>query len=211
VTYRWLILICTAAALVSGGRAVAQDKADIKLRHWYLGVQVTAGERDRWDVFGQEGLPPVPVAERGNGGGILFGYRFGDRFLLGLQLAVTEHDLEGVAERLFDTEFLVTGTVLFRERHTLQPFLRGGFGAGGTVLESPDGAGRSTSLGTAVVAGAGFQVRLSSRFSLEWELVANFTNVREIHIDSEAGASTIGHVKISNVGWRNGIGLMIWF
>lgn len=207
----WIILICAAVALAGGGRAAAQDNADVKLRHWYLGVQVNAGERDRWDVFGQEGLPPAPVAERGNGGGFLFGYRFGGRFLLGLQFAVTEHDLEGVSERLYDTEFLVTGTVLFRERHTLQPFLRGGFGAGGVVLEGPVGDGRTTSLGTAVVAGAGFQVRLSSRFSLEWELVANFTNFMEIHNNSEAGPDTIGNVKISNVGWRNGIGLMIWF
>lgn len=208
---RWIILICAASALAAGGPATAQDDAEIKLRRWYLGVQGNSGERDRWDVFGQEDIPPAPVVEKGRGGGFLFGYRFGGRFLLGLQLAVTGHDLEGVPEKLYDTEFLVTGTVLFRERRTLQPFLRGGFGGGGVVLEGSGGDGHTTSLGAAVIAGGGVQVRLSSRFSLEWEIVANFTNFFEVNNNSEGGTDTTGHVKTSNAGWRNGIGLMIWF
>ena len=104
-------------------RLGAEEADEVKLRRWYLGVQGNSGERDQWDVFGQEDLPPAAVVNDGGGGGLLFGYRFGGRFLLGLQLTVTGHDLIEVPEQLYDVEALVTGTVLFRERSTFQPFL----------------------------------------------------------------------------------------
>ena len=207
-----IILICTAMALSGGTCATAAENEDVKLRRWFLGVQGNSAERDRWDVFGQEDMPQAPVSVRGRGGGASFGYRFGDRFLLGLQLAVTRHDMVGVPEKILSVEALVTGTVLFRERSTFQPFIRGGAGGGAVVLERPDGDGNTTSLGTAVVAGGGVQVRLSSRFSLEWEIVGTFTNFLEGREKPDGGdPDHTWRVQTSNMGWRNGIGVMVWF
>lgn len=203
----WGILICLLLAWSCPASAGAEEADEVKLRRWYLGVQGNSGERDQWDVFGQEDLPPAEVVNDGGGGGVLFGYRFGGRFLLGLQLTVIGHDLIEVPEQLYDVEALVTGTVLFRERSTFQPFLRGGFGAGSAVLEKPGGDGSTTSLGTATIAGGGFQIRLSSRFSLEYEIVGTFTNYLEVY-DSSGDE---GPVKTSSMGVRNGIGLYIWF
>jgi hypothetical protein len=204
---RWGILICLLLALTGVVSVYAEEADQAKLRPWYLGVQANGGGRDQWNVFGQEDQPPTAVDNDGGGGGFLFGYRFGGRFLLGLQLAVTSHDLIGVPEKLYDVEALITGTVLFRERSTFQPFFRGGFGAGSVVLEKPGGDGNMTSLGTSTILGGGFQIRLSSRFSLEYEIVGTFTNYLEVY-DSTGGD---GPVKTSNMGLRNGIGLYIWF
>ena len=201
------ILICLLLAFTGPFSVHAEEDDQVKLRRWYLGVQGNAGGRDRWDVFGQEDLPPAEVDNDGGGGGFLFGYRFGGRFLLGLQLAVTRHDMIEVPEKLFDVEALVTGTVLFRERSTFQPFLRGGFGAGSVVIEQPGGKGNTTSLGTATIAGGGFHMRLSSRFSLEYEIAGTFTNFLEVYDDPNGQ----GPVKTSNIGLRNGIGLIVWF
>jgi hypothetical protein len=207
VRLRFGILVCLLLVLTGAFSVRAEEPDQVKLRRWYLGVQGNSGGRDRWNVFGQEGLPPAAVDNDGSGGGFLFGYRFGGRFLLGLQVVVTKHDMTEVPEKLFDVEALVTGTVLFRERSTFQPFVRGGFGVGSVDLERPGGNGNTTSLGTATIVGGGFQVRLSSRFSLEYEIAGTFTNFLEIYDDSN------GHwpVKTSNMGLRNGIGLMIWF
>jgi hypothetical protein len=206
------ILVGLLLILVGPTTAGAEEADQVKLRKWFLGVQGNAGGRDTWDVFGEETLPPAAVDNDGNGGGVLFGYRFGDRFLLGLQLALTRHDMVGVPEELFDIEFLVTGTVLFRERHTFQPFLRGGFGAGAVNLERPGGNGNTTSLGTAAIGGAGFQIRLSSRFSLEWEIAGTFTNFLEVYDHPDEGEPDESwRVKTSHIGLRNGIGVMVWF
>lgn len=206
------ILIFAAIALAGGTCAIAGENEDVKLRRWFLGVQGNSAERDRWDVFGQEDIPPAAVSDRGRGGGGQFGFRFGDRFLLGLQLAVTKHDMVGVPEKIRTVEALVTGTVLFRERSTFQPFMRGGAGVGAVVMERPGGDGNTTSLGAAVIAGGGVQVRLSSRFSLEWEIVGTFTNFQEVRERPDQGeADSNWRVKTSSMGWRNGIGLMIWF
>jgi hypothetical protein len=212
VRLRWGILLCLLLALTGAVSAGAEEPDQVKLRRWYLGLQANGGGRDRWEVFGREDLPPAAVDNDGGGGGFLFGYRFGDRFLLGLQLAVTRHDMVGVPERLFDVEALVTGTVLFRERSTFQPFVRGGFGAGSVVLERPGGNGNTTSLGTATILGAGFQIRLSSRFSLEWEIAGTFTNFLEVFDNPDVDDPYEDwRVKTSHMGIRNGIGLMIWF
>lgn len=212
---RWGLLICLLLVLTCSGPVFAVEEAgnpEVKLRGWFLGVQGCGGDRDRWDVFGQEGLPPAPVKDESDGLGFFFGHRFGGRFLLGLQLAVTRHEMEGVPERLLDTEILVTGTVLFRERRTLQPFLRGGLGANGLILEGSGGNGRTMSLGPAVVAGGGLQVRLSSRFSLEWEIVGTFTNFLEVydHPGTEE-PDRDWRVDTSNMGVRTGIGVLFWF
>jgi len=203
------ILVCALLALALAAEAGAQNPPaeGVRLRGWYAGWQWTGGARDRWDVFGRPGLPPAEVDERGRGVGFMVGHRFGGRFLLGLQVAVTEHDLAGLSEKLRDTEGLLVGTVLFRERATLQPFLRGGFGVGAVVLNQPDGGGQTTAIGTATVAGAGVQVRLSSRFSLELEGVANFTNFIEVKDDGGQDWS----VKTSHFGWRVGVGVLVWF
>ncbi len=212
MTRRLGILLCVALAVAVAGSAYSAESDEVKLRRWYLGWQWTEGERDRWDVFGRDDLPHAEVADKGNGGGVLFGYRFGDRFLLGLQITATEHDLADVPEKLYDGEALVTGTVLFRERSTLQPFVRGGFGGGAVYLERPAGNGHTFSLGTAAVAGGGLQVRLSSRFSLEWEAVANFTNFLEVKEIYEDGTpESDWRVKTSHLGWRTGLGVMVWF
>lgn len=212
------LVILAAALLMStgGGDAPAATPASPggpALRNWYAGLQWSAGERDRWDVFNRDDLPPAAVQRLGRGGGLVAGRRFGDRFLLGLQLTLTAHDLAGVPERLFDAEFLVAGTVLFAERAVLQPFLRGGFGGGAAVLEHPGaGDGRTAALGTAAIAGGGLQLRLDSRFSLEAEAVANFTNFLEVqtHPDGDAPEED-WRVKVSQVGWRIGLGLLVWF
>ncbi len=208
-----LILILALAAAAAAARAESPEaEQPVRLRGWFLGLQTVGGERDRWDVFNLDGLPPAAVSERGRGGGLHFGRRFGGRFLLGLQMTVAEHDLAGLPERIYDGEFLLTGTVLFRERATVQPFVRGGLGGGIVVLERPGGAGNIASFGPAAIAGGGLQVRLSSRFSLELEAVANFTNFLEVQAKGGDGdVEADWRVKTSQVGWRTGVGVMVWF
>lgn len=212
----WALL---SAFVATGARADASATADssatvkeVHLRGWYLGLQWSAGQRDHWDVFGRDGLPPAEVEDLGRGFGAQLGHRFGGRFLLGLQFSMSEHDLAGLPQKLYDGELLVTGTVLFRERSTLQPFLRGAFGGGGVALQQADGSGHTISMGTATVAGGGLQVRLGSRFSLEAEAVANFTNFFEVRDqDNEGNTESDWRVDTSQMGWRIGLGAMVWF
>ncbi|HPF70074.1 MAG TPA: hypothetical protein PLQ13_05330 [Candidatus Krumholzibacteria bacterium] len=208
----WILMIAMVLAGAAPARADDGAAADaVKLRRWFLGLQANASGRDQWDVFNRADLPPAAVDHRGSGGGLLLGRRFGDRFLLGLQFAVDAHDMEGIAQKAYGIEMLVTGTVLFHERGTWQPFLRGGLGGGGLALEHPDDDGTTVSIGTAAVAGGGLQVRLSSRFSLEWEAVAVFTNFLEVHDNPDGAPDTDWRVKTSSVGWRSGGGLVFWF
>jgi hypothetical protein len=191
--------------------AAAPDGA-VKLRGWFLGAQAAAGGRDHWNVFGRDLLPPAPVADPSGGFGLHFGRRCGARFLLGLQLCVIAHDLEGLNEQLYDLELLFTGTVLFNARGALQPFVRGGFGFGVAATENTEELPDTVAVGTAAIAGAGLQVRLSSRFSLEAEAAANFTNFFEVHTDRDvATGEKDWRVRTSQVGWRVGLGMMIWF
>jgi len=210
--WRAAILAAVTALLLAAPTTAATDApAAVKLRRWYLCLEGTTSVRDHWDVFNRDGLPPASVNRKGEGGGFVFGRRFGGRFLLGLQLAVARHDMAGVPEDAYDIEALLTGTVLFRERDTLQPFVRGGFGAGGVAFEHAGDGGATTSIGTGAVAGGGLQVRLSSRFSLEFEAVAVFTNFLEVHDNPDGGPDSDWRVKTSNVGWRTGVGVMVWF
>lgn len=212
----WALLLTGATV---GARAETPAPADssrtadaVKLRGWYFGLQWSAGQRDHWDVFGRVGLPPAAVEDLGRGAGMLVGHRFGRRFLLGMQFTIIEHNLAGVPQKLYDGELLITGTVLFRERATLQPFLRGAFGGGGVALQQADGSGHTISVGTATVAGGGLQVRLSSRFSLEAEAVADFTNFYEVRDqDNEGNSEAEWRVDTSQMGWRIGVGVMVWF
>lgn len=208
---RWRsgIIVILLMVVAAGGRAEEDGGETVHLRRWYIGVQLGSGDRDQWDVFARDDLPTAPVDGPGRGGALLCGHRFGDRFLLGLHLGALQYDLTGSEDRLLDIEFLFTGTVLFRERDTLQPFLRGGFGAGGAGLDYE--GGMATSYGTAVVAGAGFQIRLSSRLSLEYELTARFTNYLQAEDDPDDGPEQEWNVKTTHAGWRSGLGLMIWF
>jgi len=209
VTWRIGILLGLLVIGATSVQAGTDDGESVRLRRWYIGGQFAWGDRDQWDVFARDDLTPDSVESPGEGGAFLFGYRFGDRFLLGLHLGTLKYIQAGSAERLRDAEFLITGTVLFRERDTFQPFLRGGLGAGG-VAQTYEG-GTTVSYGTAVVGGGGLQVRLSSRFSLEWELTARFTNLLEAWDNPDEGPDQEWNVKTSQTGWRSGLGVMLWF
>jgi hypothetical protein len=212
---RWgkIVMLTTLSVLVSGVMGIRPAHADqpdeVKLRRWFLGGQVASGDRDKWDVFGLPDTPPGEVSSSGGGGGIHLGYRFGGRFLLGLQLTTLEFDIIDSSDKIRDITALFTGTVLFRERDTLQPFLRGGLGGGGVVLDEP--GGYTVVLGTAVAAGGGLQVRVSSRFSFEVELAADFRNFQEVQDRPDGGPDTDWSVRTSHIGGRLGLGLMVWF
>lgn len=205
------LLLADAGRAVEAPSAAAPDGA-VKLRGWFLGAQAAAGGRDHWNVFGRDLLPPAPVADPSGGFGVHFGRRCGARFLLGLQLCVIAHDLEGLTEQLYDLELLLTGTVLFNAYGALQPFVRGGFGLGVVATENTEELPDTVAVGTAAIAGAGLQVRLSSRFSLEAEAAANFSNFFEVHTDRDGMTGEKDwRVRTSQVGWRVGLGMMIWF
>jgi len=206
---RRLAFFVLAAALLAVAPASAAD--EVKLRGWYVGIQMARGGRDGYDVFARPGLPPAEVEEAGRGGGFQLGHRFGDRFLLGLQVAMTRHEIDGTGDHLYNAEALVTGTVLFNERKTFQPFLRGGFGGAATVLEFTPDNEHVTAYGTAAVAGGGFQVRASSRVSFEAEAVATFTNFLEVSDDRTGATDEVWQVRTSHVGWRLGLGASFWF
>ena len=85
-------------------------------------------------------------------------------------------------------------------------------GADEAVHLMDDAFDGSDALGTATILGAGFQIRLSSRFSLEWEIVGTFTNFLEVFDNPDVeDPYEDWRVKTSHMGIRNGIGLMIWF
>ncbi len=204
-----MMLASAAAADTAGGDG---DSGGVKLRNWTCGLHWSSADRDQWDVFGRDGLPPAEVEGPGRGFGLHLGRRFGGRFLLGLVFSFAEHDLKGLPQKIHDGDLLFTGTVLFNERATLQPFVRGGLGGGAVVLEVQGSDHRTVALGPATIAGGGVLVRLSSRFSLEVEAVARVTNYLEVHDDEgdEAG-ETQWRVKTSHVGWRMATGLAVWF
>ena len=187
--------------------------SEVKLRNWYFGFQIANGERNTYDVFGRKDALPGEVIDHYGQAGIMAGYRFGDRFLLGFQVVAVQHKLSGTEDQLFDAEALITGTVLFRQRSTFQPFLRGGVGGTSELLLRDENAGYLTSIGTAAVAGGGFQVRVSSRLSLEMETVATFANFFEVHdnSDEQTWPEDNWQVRTSNYGYRFGFGVIIWF
>lgn len=205
-----LVFLAALACAVTGPElARADQSSEVKLRRWYLGVEAAGGQRDRWDVYGIPDKPSGAVSDRGEGGTFLFGYRFGGRFLLGLQVVTLNFDITDSEDQMRDITALVTGTILFREHETLQPFLIGGFGGGGASQTGPDGY--TAAFGTAVLAGAGLQLRLSSRFSLEVEVAADFKNFHEVQDRPDGGPESDWSVKTSHLGSHWGLGLMVWF
>ncbi len=203
---RWLPGLLLA--LLVAAPAIADE---VELRSWHFGLQGVRGGRDGFDVFGRDDLNLGEVEESGRGGGFFLGRRFGDRFLLDLQVATTRHGLDGEADRVLVVDGLVTGTVLFHERATFQPFVRGGFGGGITVFEFPDDGGNVAALGMAAIAGGGFQLRASSRISFEFEGVATFTNFLEAQDERDGAIERDWQVRVSQVGWRVGTGVVFWF
>jgi hypothetical protein len=206
-------LLLTAVWLPAGAADTTGSAGEPSLRRWHLGVQAVGTWRSRYDVFRLPDMPPGQVDDIGLGGGFGLGRRFGDRFLLGMQLTAARHDLDGSEHALNDFSFLLTGSVLFRTEHTLQPYLRGGFGAGGEVISLADEAGHLAAIGTTAVMGGGLQIRLGDRVSLDLESVATFTNFLEVVDESEDDLwpDDSWQVRISNRGWRLGAGLVFWF
>ncbi len=208
---RWRILLLVAVTLtLHSGFARAQEEPR-GLPRWFLGFQFASSARSSYDVFERTGVPPAPVMDPGGGGGGQFGYRFGDRFLLAMQLVLTTHDVAQPDTRLHDGEALITGTVLYRERSTLQPFLRGGLG--GTVLVFEEPTARTLSLGLAADIGGGVQWKLARALAVELEVVARFANYtngkftpREGDLPDDEWA-----IRRSNAGYRIGVGLVFWF
>jgi hypothetical protein len=138
------------------------------------------------------------------------GRRFGERFILDFQLTAAGHEMPDLDTSMIGSWILLNGTVLFREREIFQPFLRGGFGAGGWGLDYPDDQGFLMSFGTSAMTGAGFMVALSSRFSLEVEGAALFVNHLEVRND-ENEEDENWKVRVSSQSWRVGMGLSVWF
>lgn len=204
-----LVLALLLTGVAGSGPVRAGEPGEVKLRHWFFGVNAASGDRDKWDVFGSADIPHGEVSSPGGGGGIHLGYRFGGRFLLGLQVATLEFDTVGRPEKIRDISALFTGTVLFRERDTLQPFLRGSIGGAGVVEDTPEG--HTVVLGLAVGAGAGLQVRVSSRLSLEAEVAADFRNFHEVQDRPDGGPEADWSVKTSHMGGRFGLGATVWF
>ncbi len=208
-----VVLLLVVSMPVMGADNAASDTNEVKLRKWHVGIQSAVTRRNTFDVFGVPGMPPGEVEDRGEGAGLFVGYRFGDRFLLDLQGTYGTHKIVDRPEEIGEAEFLFTGTVLFRERSTLQPFLRGGFGVGAQILTLTPDTGHLISFGTAAIAGGGLQVRLSSRFSLEFEMVSTFMNFLEVYDESSGNlwAENNWQVRTSNWGTRFGTGVVVWF
>jgi len=202
-----LVAIVLAAFSLQGAEQCPATELDG--HNWYLGFQSAGGQRNHYDVFGTDDVLPEVVGESDVGGGLLFGHRFGGRFLLGFQVVVIHHDLDASGESLFDVEALITSTVLFRQQSMWQPFLRGGLGLSSEVVVREEGGENMTSLGTGTVAGGGLQVRMSRRLTLEMETAITFANFFEVH-DNEQH-DVFRQVRTSNYGWRFGLGLVLWF
>lgn len=207
---RFVLALAGALLLAGTASPAAAATEEVKLRNWWVGIHLHRGDRDHWDVFGQPDLPPGHVDAHDAGGGFSFGRRFGDRFLLGLQLAGVEHEIDDYEHALFDGEALVTGTVLFNEFGTVQPFVRGGIGGAIVVVDRGDDH-MTLSMGPAAVAGAGLQLRASSRVSFELEGAFTVTNFLEAQDHPDGGPEEDWQVRASHVGWRVGMGMSFWF
>ena len=206
----WLGLM---APVMTWAADAADSESGPHLRNWYLAIEGVSTWKDRYDVFGLPEFPSGVVEEPGRGTGLRFGRRFGDRFLLSAKTIWARHEEQESNETITDVEVLITGTVMFRERNTFQPFLRGGVGGGGEYLDLATDGGHVFAFGAAVLAGGGLQVRLSSRFSLELAGVATFSNFLEINDNSDGDLwpEESWQVRVSNWGWRTSSGIVFWF
>ncbi len=209
---RWAVMVYVLMALTVSG-AWECSASEVKLRKWFVSVDIIEGYNNKYDVFGKDDALPGVVSEKGSGIGITIGHRFGQRFLLGVQLANAEHNIANSKDMYFDTELLVTGTVLFRHKSTFQPFIVGGIGAGGALLIKDQNKGYLISAGTVAIVGGGVQVRMSSRFSLKMDSVATFNNFYEAYDNSDVKKwdEESWQVRTSNYGWRGSLGIAVWF
>jgi len=188
-------------------------ESEVKLRNWYIGLQSVQTWRNSYDVFDRPDLPPGEVTDPALGGGIFMGRRFGDRFLLGLQVLVAEHLMKDRSEEVLDLEAMVTGTVLFRPSSLVQPFLRGGMGLSGENLVYDTTEDHVFSFGMGVIAGGGVQLRLSSWLSIEFEAMATCTNFSTAvnGTPNNTFPDDSWKVKETAWGWRIGSGIVLWF
>jgi len=209
----WRTLVCSGLILLGSIPGMAQDRVPEtepeSLRNWFLEVQWVGSEREKYDVFARENVPPAEVTKSGEGPGFSFGRRIGGRFVLAFQFLLVWHDVAVDGMDLIDGEMLITGTVLFRERSFLQPFLRGGVGGTGLILKQEDDV--HIVYGTAASAGGGLALRLSGRWSLELEGAGTFANYLEADENPADEEQDRYQVRTSNIGWRLGVGIRIWF
>ncbi len=191
---------------------VQAQEPEVKLRSWGLGLKSITAWYNTHDVFGKEILPETGIDEYGSGMEFTLSRRLGDRFLLGGQFVGSVFGVQDREEEILRLEAQFTGTVLFRERETLQPFLRGGVGVGFDLVKSHSNEGEVTAYGTSALFSGGLQVRVSSRLSLELEAASTFINFLEV-IDStvdDLGPDESWRVRDSSWGWRLGIGATLW-
>jgi hypothetical protein len=210
----WIVLLFLLWLVLPGALRAESGKPARNSRSWQLGFQFVTANQENHKVFDRPGLPGADIDPEGHGGGLLFGYRFGERFVLGTQLTFAGQEVSERDWDLADFEALITATVLFREDHLIQPFLRGSFGGGGVILFLPGDEGNISSFGTVAGAGAGLNLQLSRGFSLELEAAAIFNNFLEVRNESDDPRfpdEESWQVRISRQGWRVGAGFNIWF
>lgn len=190
-----------------------EDPSHDPLPSWRIGLYGASTRAQRFDVFERPGLPPGPVEEKGEGGGVNIGHRFGDRFILDLQVLINRFDIEDGPEEMVLTLGNITGTVLFRQDQLVQPYLRGGIGGAGMALQFDEGQGHLYSYGTGAVAGGGIMFRVSRHFSLEFEALAAFVN--HLEVDNEASRQLWPEdswsVRESSQSWSTSLGVSLWF
>ncbi len=202
-----LVLLGTTTAWAN------EDPSHDSLPSWRFGVQGVSTRSQRFDVFERPNLPPGPVAEKGEGGGFCIGHRFGDRFILDLQVLISRFDLEDRPEEMVLTLGNITGTVLFRQDKVVQPYLRGGIGGAGMALQFDEDQGHLYSYGTSAVAGGGVMFRVSRHFSLELEVLAAFVNHMEVNNEASRELWPEGSwsVRETSQSWSSSLGISVWF
>lgn len=211
---RWIGFLVLALCLTGLPVRATDVEAAGELEKWFLTLQTGGTWRSERNVFGRYTLDGEVENTTDDGLGFAVGRRIGDRFLLAGQVTAFRHSISDSEDRMIDVEALITGTVLYRERDTLQPFLRGGFGAGGQVLDLQSDDGALTVFGTSAVAGGGLQVLFNHRFSFEVEGVFTFTNFLQVEDDTDSnlgGDENSWQVRRSAWGTRFGLGLSVWF
>jgi hypothetical protein len=184
--------------------------APAPLKRWTIAITAASVNRDDITEIDRVDAPASEADRRGGGVGLSFGYLFGDRFLLALQGVLAQHQTGSPDIQLYDMEFLLTGTVLFRSRATFQPFLRGGFGV--SLLVERNITDDIIVFGPSAIAGGGFQLRLARWLSLEVELVGTFANyIEATRNQHDPEVSETWNVRTSSAGTRSGLALYFWF
>lgn len=208
----FLVLLWGAFAATLGWADEAGSPRD--LPNWSVGVQTGFTWRNERDVYERFSLGTAVETKNEGGFGLSFNRRFADRFILGLHVSGYLHSFQDDDRECLDFEALVTGTVRWRTRHTLQPFLKGGCGASGQELLLPAAGGDVGALGAGAIAGGGVNVQVSRRIALELEFLTTFTNYVQVRDDSTlrlGGGDEDWQVRTSDWGIRVSLGLVLWF